>query len=140
MGQSRIHEAYCRQHGLTPHFHDDLRAIHVHGSTVHLDVNRVALHGLGFFEFYHVGSGHLARDHMICEHRDELTAVLDGVFRQDTTEGWLARLRHLLPAAPVLTLPQALDNPFAHGTGMVRDLPHPLMPEFRALANPIRLD
>jgi crotonobetainyl-CoA:carnitine CoA-transferase CaiB-like acyl-CoA transferase len=74
------------------------------------------------------------------EHRDELTAALDQVFRADTTDRWLARLRHLLPAAPVLTLPQALDNPFARETGMVRPLPHPLMPGFRALANPIRLD
>jgi len=74
------------------------------------------------------------------EHRGELTEALDAVFRQDTTEGWLTRLRHLLPAAPVLTLPQALDNPFARETGMVRDLPHPLMPEFRALASPIMLD
>jgi crotonobetainyl-CoA:carnitine CoA-transferase CaiB-like acyl-CoA transferase len=74
------------------------------------------------------------------EHRAELTGSLDAVFREDTTERWLARLRHLLPAAPVLTLPQALDNPFARETGMVRPLPHPLLPGFRALANPIRID
>ena len=74
------------------------------------------------------------------DHRDALTAALDEVFREQTTSHWLGRLRHLLPAAPVLTLPQALDNPFAHVNGMVRAVPHPLMPEFRALANPIRLD
>ena len=74
------------------------------------------------------------------DHRAELTEALDAVFRRDTTAGWLGRLRHLLPAAPVLTLPQALDNPFARHTGMVRSVPHPLMQSFRALANPIRLD
>ncbi len=74
------------------------------------------------------------------EHRAELTEALDAVFRQDDTAHWLARLRHLLPAAPVLTLGQALDNPFAHATGMVRAFPHPGFPEFRALANPIKLD
>jgi crotonobetainyl-CoA:carnitine CoA-transferase CaiB-like acyl-CoA transferase len=37
-------------------------------------------------------------------------------------------------------LPQALDNPFAHSVGMVRSLPHPARPDFRVLANPIKLD
>ena len=74
------------------------------------------------------------------EHRAELTETLDAVFREDDTDHWLARLRHLLPAAPVLTLGQALDNPFAHDTGMVRSFPHPGFADFRALANPIKLD
>ena len=74
------------------------------------------------------------------KHRPELTEALDAVFREHTTERWLARLRHQLPAAPVNDLPQALDNPYAHAIGMVRPLPHPLMPGFRALANPIKLD
>ena len=74
------------------------------------------------------------------EHREELTEVLDGILAARTTAQWLGQLRHLLPAAPVLTLGQALDNPFALDTAMVRPLPHPLMPGFRALANPIKLD
>lgn len=74
------------------------------------------------------------------QHRQELTEALDAVFREDTTERWLARLRHQLPAAPVNDLPQALDNPYVHAIGMVRPLPHPRMSGFRALANPIKLD
>jgi crotonobetainyl-CoA:carnitine CoA-transferase CaiB-like acyl-CoA transferase len=74
------------------------------------------------------------------EHRDALTVLLDEVFRQETTDHWLGRLRHRLPAAPVLTLPQALDNPFAGEAGMLRGIPHPLMDSFRGLANPIKLD
>lgn len=74
------------------------------------------------------------------QHRDALTSLLDEVFRQDTTEAWLGKLRHLLPAAPVFTLPQALDNPFAHAIGMVRQVDHPQQDGFRGLANPIRLD
>jgi crotonobetainyl-CoA:carnitine CoA-transferase CaiB-like acyl-CoA transferase len=74
------------------------------------------------------------------QHRDELTGVLDALFREDTTEHWLGRLRHQLPAAPVHDLPQALDSPYVHDIGMVRPLPHPAMPAFRALANPIKLD
>jgi len=73
-------------------------------------------------------------------HRDELTAVLDAEFERAGTQQWLARLQGLLPAAPVYDLPAALDNPFAHAIGMVRDLPHPDRPDFRVLANPIKLD
>ena len=74
------------------------------------------------------------------ENRDALTAVLDDVFRAATTAHWLTRLRHRLPAAPVLTLPQALDNPFVEQAGMLRAVPHPAMDSFRGLANPIKLD
>jgi len=74
------------------------------------------------------------------EHRDALTAVLDAEFERETTAHWLGRLQGLLPVAPVHDLPQALDNPFAAAVGMVRALPHPVRPDFRVLANPIKLD
>jgi crotonobetainyl-CoA:carnitine CoA-transferase CaiB-like acyl-CoA transferase len=72
--------------------------------------------------------------------RDALTADLDAEFARESTQHWLARLQGLLPVAPVHDLPRALDNPFAHAVGMVRDLPHPARPDFRVLANPIKLD
>jgi crotonobetainyl-CoA:carnitine CoA-transferase CaiB-like acyl-CoA transferase len=72
--------------------------------------------------------------------REALTEVLDAEFARDTTAHWLDRLQDRLPVAPVHDLPQALDNPFAAATGMVRALPHPQRPDFRVLANPIRLD
>jgi crotonobetainyl-CoA:carnitine CoA-transferase CaiB-like acyl-CoA transferase len=72
--------------------------------------------------------------------RDALTALLDEEFSRGTTREWLDRLQGVLPAAPVYDLPQALDNPYAHDVGMVRALPHPLRPDFRVLANPIKLD
>jgi len=73
-------------------------------------------------------------------HRDALTGVLDAEFERETTQHWLSRLQGLLPAAPVHDLAQALDNPFAAAIGMVRTLPHPARPDFRVLANPIKLD
>jgi crotonobetainyl-CoA:carnitine CoA-transferase CaiB-like acyl-CoA transferase len=72
--------------------------------------------------------------------RDELTEVLDTEFVRGTTQQWLERLQGLLPAAPVYDLAQALDNPYAGTIGMVRTLPHPARPDFRVLANPIKLD
>jgi crotonobetainyl-CoA:carnitine CoA-transferase CaiB-like acyl-CoA transferase len=74
------------------------------------------------------------------EHRDELTALLDEIFNGETTAHWLQRLQGVLPAAPVNDLAQALENPFPLATGMVRRTPHPLRADFRALANPIKLD
>lgn len=74
------------------------------------------------------------------QHRDELTPVLDTVFQRDTTAGWLDRLKGALPAAPVYDMPQALDNDFPNRTGMIRNVPHPLRPDFRSFANPIKLD
>jgi crotonobetainyl-CoA:carnitine CoA-transferase CaiB-like acyl-CoA transferase len=72
--------------------------------------------------------------------RDELTEVLDSEFVGRTTQQWLERLQGLLPAAPVYDLARALDNPYAAAIGMVRALPHPARPDFRVLANPIKLD
>jgi crotonobetainyl-CoA:carnitine CoA-transferase CaiB-like acyl-CoA transferase len=72
--------------------------------------------------------------------RDALTIELDAQLRRETTAYWLARLQGLLPVAPVHDLPNALDNPFAAAVGMVRALPHPARPDFRVLANPIKLD
>jgi crotonobetainyl-CoA:carnitine CoA-transferase CaiB-like acyl-CoA transferase len=72
--------------------------------------------------------------------RDELTRVLDQEFARGTTRHWLDRLQGLLPAAPVYDLPQALDNPYAQSVGMVRPLPLASRPDFRVLANPIKLD
>jgi crotonobetainyl-CoA:carnitine CoA-transferase CaiB-like acyl-CoA transferase len=73
-------------------------------------------------------------------HRDVLTGLLDAEFTCQTTQHWLGLLQGLLPVAPVYDLAQALDNPFAAAIGMVRALPHPARPDFRVLANPIRLD
>jgi len=61
-------------------------------------------------------------------------------FRKATTAEWMERLKGRLPAAPVYDMAQALDNPFAQAVGMVRNVPHPARADFRALANPIRLD
>ncbi len=73
------------------------------------------------------------------ENMDALTPILDAEFIGDSTANWLERLCHLLPAAPVYDIAQALDNPYVHRIGMVRQVPHPQKADFRALANPIKL-
>jgi crotonobetainyl-CoA:carnitine CoA-transferase CaiB-like acyl-CoA transferase len=102
-------------------------------------------------KFWRALLGVLARDDLAADpryadaqarrdNRDALTSALDVEFQRATTGHWLARLQGLLPVAPVHDLPQALDNPYARRIGMVRPLPHPARPDFRVLANPIKLD
>ena len=72
--------------------------------------------------------------------RTALTEVLDGELRRRTTKQWLAQLTGVLPVAPVYEIDQALDSDFVSQTGMVQTVPHPLRPDFRVLANPIKID
>jgi crotonobetainyl-CoA:carnitine CoA-transferase CaiB-like acyl-CoA transferase len=72
--------------------------------------------------------------------RDALADILDGEFRGATTGVWMQRLGGRVPAAPVLTLPQALDNPHFHATEGVLTLAHPQRPDLKMVAAPIRID
>lgn len=73
-------------------------------------------------------------------HRDALAAILDAVFRSATTGAWMQRLGGRVPAAPILTLPQALDNPYFHAMEGVLTLAHPQRPDLKMVASPIRVD
>ncbi|QHI97211.1 CoA transferase [Xylophilus rhododendri] len=74
------------------------------------------------------------------EHRQTLTPLLDAELRKHGTRFWLDRLGGLLPVAPVNTLVEALESPAVRDSGVVRQVPHPLRPDFRMLANPLRFD
>jgi len=92
------------------------------------------------------GRGDLASDPRFpdpntrAKNRAAMSAELDVTFRTRTTDDWLAAMNGLLPAAPVYRLDQALDSSFAHATGMVSSVPHPVKGELRILANPLRID
>jgi crotonobetainyl-CoA:carnitine CoA-transferase CaiB-like acyl-CoA transferase len=73
------------------------------------------------------------------EHRQALSGLLDQAFGAHPTGHWTRQLAGKLPLAPVLDLPQALENPFAHAVGMIQPLPHPAGP-LRVVANPVRVD
>ena len=53
------------------------------------------------------------------ENRALVTELLDDALSADTTEGWMARLGGVLPAAPVHSVAEALDNPFVREHGRV---------------------
>jgi crotonobetainyl-CoA:carnitine CoA-transferase CaiB-like acyl-CoA transferase len=93
-----------------------------------------------------IGQPELARDSRFATpadrltHREELSAILDDVFKQQPTAHWVKLLCGHMPVAPVLTLDQALDNPHLRNIGMIDTVAHPDRAELRVLASPIRLD
>jgi crotonobetainyl-CoA:carnitine CoA-transferase CaiB-like acyl-CoA transferase len=74
------------------------------------------------------------------QNRQALTAVIDGELGKRTTGEWLQVLSGVLPVAPVLEIGQALDAAFVREAAMVRTVPHPLRPDLRVLANPLKID
>jgi crotonobetainyl-CoA:carnitine CoA-transferase CaiB-like acyl-CoA transferase len=72
--------------------------------------------------------------------RDELVAILEAEFTKQPTAYWVELLGGHMPVAPVLTLDQALDNPYLRTTGMIGEAPHPDRPDMRVLSNPIKVD
>lgn len=70
--------------------------------------------------------------------RDALMEILDARSRTRTTAEWMAAFGGSIPAAPVLDLAQALDNPYFRERGGVRTVDHPHHPGLAMVANPIR--
>lgn len=74
------------------------------------------------------------------DNRAALNELLDAAFQKRQTSEWIGLLAGRVPAAPILTLPQALDNPYFAQTGGIQSIDHPDRPGFRVVSNPIRLD
>jgi crotonobetainyl-CoA:carnitine CoA-transferase CaiB-like acyl-CoA transferase len=74
------------------------------------------------------------------QNRAVLVGLLDARLRTKTTMEWMGLFAGEVPAAPILTLAQALDNPYARDSGVVATTDHPAKPGFRAVANPVRVD
>ncbi len=74
------------------------------------------------------------------ENRAVLSQILDEAFVTKPTATWMATLAGRVPAAPVLTMPEALDNPYFAQTGGIQTIDHPEKPGLRVLSNPIHLD
>lgn len=70
--------------------------------------------------------------------REALMATLDPIMRARESAAWMALLAGRVPVAPVLSLAQALDNPYLRAEGGVLDLPHPARPDLKVMASPIR--
>jgi crotonobetainyl-CoA:carnitine CoA-transferase CaiB-like acyl-CoA transferase len=73
------------------------------------------------------------------KHRDLIETMLDEALSVKTTAEWLATFGGRVPAAPVLDVGQALENPFLAERKAIQDLDHPAAGPFRMLATPIRV-
>jgi crotonobetainyl-CoA:carnitine CoA-transferase CaiB-like acyl-CoA transferase len=70
--------------------------------------------------------------------RDELTGMLDALLSRRTTAAWMEVFGGAIPAAPILDVAQALDNPFIQARGLVETLHDPAGGSVRLVANPVR--
>ena len=95
--------------------------------------DRIGRPELGRDERFATPAGRLAN-------REELTAILDGIFAEAPTRHWLDLLEGHVPVAPVFDVAQALDNPYLATTRMLDTVAHPDRPELRVMNNPIQLD
>jgi len=56
------------------------------------------------------------------ENRDIVTEILDDELMKKTTAEWLEKFGGIVPAAPILDLKEALDNPFLKGRNNIQKL------------------
>lgn len=72
--------------------------------------------------------------------RDSLMRVLDTEFLRDTQRNWATRLIATgVPAGPIYTTEQALNDPHVQATGVVESIEHPRIGRLDLVGNPARL-
>lgn len=74
------------------------------------------------------------------KNRDSLMEILDGVFANEDSAHWMSVFAGTIPIAPVLTLGEALENPFFVDRGGIQAVDHPARAGLKMVASPIRLD
>lgn len=76
------------------------------------------------------------------ENLDELEAELTAVFRERTTEEWVDLLadEHGIPAAPVLTVHDALYNEQTDARGVLTELDHPSVGSVPVVEHPLNFE
>lgn len=70
------------------------------------------------------------------ERRAEIQELLDKALSAKTTAEWLKAFAGIVPAAPILDVAQAMDNPFVTDNGKIQTLRHQNGTEFRVLDAP----
>lgn len=72
--------------------------------------------------------------------RDELVALLAGVFVKEPRQTWIERLRgHDVPCSPVNAFEEVFEDPQVRHNEMLVTLEHPVFGSYRTIANPIRM-
>jgi crotonobetainyl-CoA:carnitine CoA-transferase CaiB-like acyl-CoA transferase len=72
-------------------------------------------------------------------HRDELIPLLQTQFGRKPAANWVEQLTKAdIPAAPIQTVGEALNDPQTLSRGLVVEIDHPALDKARSIANPIR--
>lgn len=71
-------------------------------------------------------------------HRDELTVLIDAALSDCETSEWLLRFAGKVPAAPILSVPEAFENPFVAKSDRVMQVSMESGAEIKVLRPPIR--
>jgi crotonobetainyl-CoA:carnitine CoA-transferase CaiB-like acyl-CoA transferase len=94
-----------------------------------------------------LGARHLVDDPRFADnasrvrHRDELTAALEDVLRQQPTGHWLALLAAAgVPAAEVQDIAQVFASEQTRALGVVQELHHATAGDYRVVGAPVRFD
>jgi len=73
-------------------------------------------------------------------HRAELERLVEEVTRRESRAHWLERCEKAgIPAGPIYSVPEALDDPHARARGMVQEYEHPQVGRVKSLGNPVKL-
>jgi crotonobetainyl-CoA:carnitine CoA-transferase CaiB-like acyl-CoA transferase len=74
-------------------------------------------------------------------HRDELKGIIEAELARDTRVAWTERLLDVqIPAGPINTVADALNDEQVQHLGLVETSVHPTLGELRQLSNPLRVD
>lgn len=74
------------------------------------------------------------------ENREVLCEILDGIFSTQPADYWMNLLKGKIPAAPVRSLEDAVNNPFLEESKMINEIEHPSGRNLRVFANPLRIN
>lgn len=70
--------------------------------------------------------------------RAQLTDELEATLCTQDTQYWMSRFGGAVPASPVLSVGEALDNPYARTRGMIEDMPLKSAVPLRVMRGPLR--
>jgi formyl-CoA transferase len=74
------------------------------------------------------------------KHRAALETLIEAVTVKHPRAHWLAKCEEAgVPAGPISSVPEALDDPHARARGMVQELPHPRVGRVKGLGNPVKM-
>jgi formyl-CoA transferase len=74
------------------------------------------------------------------QHRATLERLIETVTVKQPRAHWLARCEAAgVPAGPIYSVPEALDDAHVRARGMVQELPHPTLGRVKGLGNPVKM-